>query len=605
MYSVSNAYLTKLLDDSSKRRRIIGYVDNIPFTEDDILEHSFSFNVKCESGNDITLGGVNVGKLSLTFLKSFSSQINRNTWKGRRISISMGLYLGLDANDEEIWEDVPIRPFFIDSADHSLIGIDITAYDAMQKFDKPCTLDSTEGKIYDLLSLACTACGVELGMTRAQTEALPNGTELFALYPDSDIETWRDFVYWTAVCACGFCDIDRTGKLIIRTWSNTSVLSVDKWNRGDKDKWSDFATKFTGISVVNLDKKTTSYYGMETDDGATMNIGSNPFLQYGTDETKTRQRRAILNGLVNLQYVPFKSTSLIDPAIDLGDVITYVGGIANNSVCCCMGITISYVKNVLQGYGKDPALANAKSKTDKNLAGLLASTSENEIVTHVFQNAEIIELEEDVETEIIHIRFATISPRVIKAFHEICMDVEASGNDPVEAEVHYYLNSDLIASYKPVETWGEDGDHILSLMKALNTLEGGQRYDWQVKIVMHNGSATIARSYANAILEGQGLVAVESWDGLIEIEDASYSLALHGWLNFDYEEDDVDVDHIDVIGVNITDNYSLVLHGAMVFDYEEDDLSVITRQGVYRRITEDGEIRTTEDGKIRMTEGDG
>ena len=135
MYQVSSAYLAKLKSVGKKTRRIRGSIGSVNFTENDILENSFSYTDVAVKSSDIKLGGVFIGSLKLTFLQSFMSNIPRGTWKGRVINCSIGLYLGLDANNQEIWEDVPIKPFTISEANHSALGIDITAYDNMSKFD--------------------------------------------------------------------------------------------------------------------------------------------------------------------------------------------------------------------------------------------------------------------------------------------------------------------------------------------------------------------------------------------------------------------------------------------------------------------------------------
>ena len=50
-----------------------------------------------------------------------------------------------------------------------------------------------------MMMLCSTARGVELAQTQAEIEALPNGSELLSIYPENDIETYRDawFEYGT------------------------------------------------------------------------------------------------------------------------------------------------------------------------------------------------------------------------------------------------------------------------------------------------------------------------------------------------------------------------------------------------------------------------
>lgn len=571
MYGVSQTYKDALFSTDIKERRITGLIDGtIPFDQDDILAGSFYYIEKAVGSADINLGGVFIGQEKLTFLKSFSDTIPRGSWRGREIQISIGLKIGANS-----WEDVPLKPYTIDEADHSATGMTVKAYDAMAKFDKALNVSTTAGKLYDFLALACTACGVTLGMTAAQTEALPNGNETLGIYTNNDMSTWRDLISWIAATAGGFATINRDGALEIRTFKSTSTpdLTIDKYHRFTGASFSDFETYYTGLSVVDIDTGIVQYYGPEDptqDTGLTMKLGSDPLLQYGTEEAKTRQRRAVLNALSNFNYTPFKATSLIDPAVDLGDVISYTSGIAGTaSACCVMAINYQYGKQVqLQGYGKDPATSGAQGKTDKNINGLLSKTSENEVVIHTFMNAAEIALGEDTETDIIKLRFATINPKTVSIFHEIIVETTADQTGgTVTAEVHYYLDTELIA-FKPRTSWNNDGPHIIPLMYFLDTLEGGRQYAWEVKLKISGGTATIGRGDARALLQGQGLVATESWDGIIDIEE-EYTGAFTGGGTFDYTDAGLEFDWRQNEVITINENYSFSGNGGATFDYTD------------------------------------
>lgn len=517
MYSVSQDYLDKLFSVGSKQRRIRGTVDSIPFTEDDIVAESLTITDKCLNSNDINLGGVFIGTLEMTFLPSFKANVPRGTWKDRCISMSIGLEIS-----EGVWEDVPMKPFYIQEANHSKKGVSITAYDAMVFFDRNLNFDQTSGTLYDFLSSACLACGVSMGMSQAQVEALPNGQEVLGVYPTNDMETWRDFISYCGATAGGYATINRAGGLVLRTWHDTADITIDINHRDINGSWSDFETYYTGLSVVDAESEVTIYYSVEPDTGLTMKLGNNPLLQYGTKETKQRQAMAILNALQSFVYTPYSSLSFIDPAIDLGDVISYTDGLAGEeSICCVHKLSYSYRKGVkLTGFGKNPALFGAQSKTDKNIAGLLSRQDENMIVTHTYENTAEMELEDGVPTSIIKLRFATINAKIIKLLSEIQMDVEADpeGDGIVTATAYYYLDNDLLP-YSPVTTWDNDGIHLMNLLYWLQNLEGNRAYTWEVALEINGGTARIDKEWIHALLEAQGLVATEEWDGLIEAED--------------------------------------------------------------------------------------
>ena len=366
MYNASQAYLDKISETPIVvTRKIRGTIDNVPFTENDVISGSFSYSEKCVNSADIKLGGVFVGQMGITFMPTFGSTIPRGTWHGRIITIEIGLLVD---PENDTWEYIPIKPYIVDEANHTRQGTEIKAYDAMSKLDKPMNASTTAGTLFEIAYLACYECGVQLANTAAQMAQMPNGTEQLALYPENDIETWRDLISWVCVTCCGYATINRQGKLEIRTWHDQPDVEIDIYSRQIGGSFSDFTTYFTGLSVVDMQKEATRYYNVEPDNGLTMNIGSNPLMQYGTDETTSRMAMAILSALQNFVYVPFNSSGLLDPIFDLGDVIDYTDGLAgDHSICCIHKMEFKYSGGMkLTGYGKNPALFGAKSKTDRD-----------------------------------------------------------------------------------------------------------------------------------------------------------------------------------------------------------------------------------------------
>ena len=67
--------------------------------------------------------------------------------------------------------------------------------------------------------------------------------------------------------------------------------------------------------------ETAEYYALETDDGLIMNLGVNPLLQIGLDETRRDLITNILNVIALVNGVPFDSGTIGNPALDLGDVL--------------------------------------------------------------------------------------------------------------------------------------------------------------------------------------------------------------------------------------------------------------------------------------------
>lgn len=139
-------------------------------------------------------------------------------------------------------------------------------------------------------------CHVELAQTKEEIEALPNGTELLGIYQDNDIESWHDFLYYLAQTLGCFAVIDRYGKLSLASYGSTPVMAIDIRHRFSSS-FSDFVTRYTAVSSTNKKTETAKYYAKDPDDGLTMNLGVNPLLQFGLEETRTRIINTILDVL--------------------------------------------------------------------------------------------------------------------------------------------------------------------------------------------------------------------------------------------------------------------------------------------------------------------
>lgn len=365
MYKVSQKYL-EAMKRPVQRHRIKGTVGEIPFTEKDILSGSFSITGQCSDTTNVQIGQVYITELKITLLKSLG--LSRYSLKDTVISPFFGL--GIDA---DTYEYIPLGVFTISAASWSASGVEITAYDNMSLLDRTFTGSKLIGTPYELCSLACESCGLELGMVSSDFSAFQNGTAKLQLYADNDIETWRDAISWIAQ-AIG-CNVfaDRNGRIILKAYGQNVTETIDTEHRFTGSTFDDYETSYTGISVVNIEAQTTNYYAAEVDDGTTYNLGSNPFLQTASAGTVEGMVRNVLSALQEIRYVPFSVTMIGNPAYDLMDVFCFEGGFADGDKISCMTkYTFTYnSKYAMQGVGQNPALASSQSKSDKNISGLM------------------------------------------------------------------------------------------------------------------------------------------------------------------------------------------------------------------------------------------
>lgn len=600
MYSVSADYLTAIAKNA-RAHKLIGTVNGASFDGGDVLRNSFSVKNQFCPATEIALGGVYVGELNLTFTEAFALSMNiRGSWKGKTITASIGVELA-DAS----FEYIPINggSYIIESAQWTDAGIQIVAYDYMSRFDK--SLPATTiggGTLYDLLSFACTACGVTLGLSQAECSALPNGTETFSAYLENAMVTYRDLISELAeACAC-FATINRSGELILKTLpAYNSVTLTIPYNLRYSTSFSDFTSYYSMIEVTSPSDGTVRTYTNQNIGGLSLDIGKNPYLETGLAVTYTRMRQAIVDELQTFRSVPFSAALLPNPALDLGDLIEFTGGIGQGSLGCIMSIVHKLDSTTIEGYGENPTAAGATSDLSKQVT-VQSNSTKNEMVCHTFVNSHAFSLGDSAPTTIIEINFSTVSPKTVKMLHEIMLDVTITDASGIASCTAYYYVNDVLEAYEPIDSWNHDGYHLLHLLYFLENLLSGSAYEWKVALEMNGGTATIGQSGIHALLEGQGLVASASWNGTLECEDTYTPLVLgHDLMTITDTVTDLSTQN--PASITVTDIVGTITLGHDIGTINDGvvdiDLTAITTN----MIAENGDNLITEYSKNLVTEG--
>ena len=553
MYPVSEEYLAAI-QDNARSYYFEGCITTklgvkYPFANKDIVKGSGYITNQCCGSNEIEIGSVYAAELGITLYTS----IDRYTLEGATITLSFFLEIS-----EGKYEEVPLGIFEISEANRTINCLAIKAYDYMLRFDKDFGNKVTSGTAYDLLALACEECKVELAHTQEEIESWSNAKILLGIYSENDIESWRDVIFYVAQVLGCFATINRFGKLELRKYGNVSVMDIPNTQRFSSS-FSDFVTGYTAINSTNNRTQTAEYYALDPDDGLTMNLGVNPLLQFGLVETRKSILLNVLNDISKIKYVPFDSTTIGNPAFDLGDVITFSGGHADEKQITCITKYEFKVngKHTLQCVGKNPRLAEAKSKNDKNISGLLNQVEAGKIVVHTFMNASPYTVG-SVDTEVASIEFASNEDTDAQFHASILLNVSAESvtktgkakgtitipasetteNDKtVEAEldvslpddgqaiitVTYIINDNVLTTYVPIETV-HSGRHILNLYYPLSGLEANSYNTFRVRMRISGGSALIDRGQGIYTISGQGLSSNNVWDGRLEFTETAENL---------------------------------------------------------------------------------
>lgn len=568
MYPVSEAFLTAIQSNSRRCRwsgRITTAIEIIDFEEKDIIKGSGYISSQCCGSTEIELGSVYSTEMGITLFLD----VDRYTLEGA--SIELHYHLLLPNGD---YESVPMGIFEVSEANRTIKCLEIKAYDYMIHFEKSFNGTSTTGTAYELIDLCCRACGVEMAQTQEDFEAMSNGMEILAIYSENDIETYRDVLYYTGQVLGGFFVINRLGKLELRKFGNDPVMEIT-WNQRFQSSFSDFITKYTAISSTNMRTQTAEYYALEQDDGLTLNLGVNPMLQFGLEETRKRMCENILEDISVISYVPFDSDTIGNPALDLGDVLRFSGGHADDTQITCITVSQCRIggKHTLKCVGKNPRLAQAKSKNDKNITGLLNQIEEGKVGFFSFVNAKPYELAK-TELQVISIDFAAgevlqaefiglvimdVNADCVKresfatgiisipmpappaenlSSEEETTDVRVEVNLPVTWEedgkvvvqARYVLNGTDIELFLPTQTYGS-GKHTFPLYYPVNNVLPNLLNNFSVYFSVTGGTVRIAEGACIATVTGQGLAAEETadWDGILEIEEMIQKYQVLNW----------------------------------------------------------------------------
>lgn len=487
------------------------------FSAKDIVKGSSYIKWQCCSSSEIELGTVYAAEMGI----SLFSEIDRYTLEDAAIR----LYYSLTLSDGTV-ETIPMGIFEVSEANRKVRTLEIKAYDYMLRFEKTLKLESSSGTPYQFLKAACDACKVELAQTVAEISALPNGKTTLGIYSDNDIETYRDLIYYVAQVLGCFCQIDRYGKLILKKYGNTSVWNVPQKERFDSS-YSDFVTRYTAISSTNQISQTAEYIAMEKDDALTMNLGINPLMQFGLKSVRERMLREILTALQKVNYVPFDSNTIGNPALEVGDVLRFSGGHADETQISCITSIECKIngKMSLKCVGKNPRLASAKSKNDKNITGLMNSVESGKTIIYNFVNVAPFVVGQSL-TNVMDIDFSATEDTTAAFQCEMLLEViktetseeEMEGSFP-ELSIVYKLNNESIDNFMPTKTCLY-GRHIVTLFFPISKVIENSSNTFSMYLKISAGTVKIEEAQIRATISGQGLAAgIGDWNGRININE--------------------------------------------------------------------------------------
>ena len=236
----------------------------------------------------------------------------------------------------------------------------------------------------------------------------------------------------------------------------------------------------------------------------------------------------ILNSVAKITYSPATIKMLVsDYSIAIGDIVHTEFG---NSIVCEVEYTGPLLINQeissrgKEDYDEQTTISGYKySVTDEELKKDIRITKEQ---YYIYTNAVDLFCLDEHTTNIIDVRFTAEQPTIATFDAEILLDTESTIT-PVEyiiGRITYEINGAEVIGYHPTETWVE-GEHILRLLYYIK-IQSARAFRFIVKLNMDKGNATILKDHMQASIHGQGLMAVDEWDGYIDVYDTLSEIQL-------------------------------------------------------------------------------
>lgn len=282
---------------------------NILFTEEDVVEGTFTIDRYCASGDTIELGSAVSSEFKVT-LRNRDGKFDDVNFEGMELKVQVKMADWVDKSgikNSVTW--IQMGFFSVDEVVRKGDTIELSALDSMVRFDYPIREDdfTFPTTLHELVENCCTICRV---VPRTIPNTLINYDYVVDGFPDEmDTPTYRDIIRMCSALMGTCAMVDTEGYLTL-LWKNGAGFDLLPANRYSSDmrnddivitglKWNDVVV---GTSDYTID---LSENWMVTEDNAAALLGS-------------------LSSIIGTTYRPFNATCKPMPYLVPFDVINYV-----------------------------------------------------------------------------------------------------------------------------------------------------------------------------------------------------------------------------------------------------------------------------------------
>lgn len=471
-------------------------------SSDDFISGSISRVSKAVGSSNFRIGDTHIDYIE------FSLGIRDNDFSNI-VGSTVVLEFGLEVS-ENVIEWCKLGTFIINQSGvkRKTKTIGITADSMLSKADKQLTGISS-GTAFDLANWCCSNCGLELATTAEEFSKFANSDIVLSM-PDINvydgIKTNRDLLMWIANATCTFVTCDVEGRVVFKPYTSEPVWGINTDTIASKE-FGDYTVNITNVTMNIQDKS----YNLDSEASVdnTLVLDENPlFINYVADSLRENALSAIRDKLSLMQFVPFKIEFNGNPALEVGDWVTYKGSkyLITSSIFKFKG------KSTIQGVGLKQGNTKKQSSTSRGSGGSGGGTDSG-YRTIKYTNSRDIPIK-STRKKIFEFDFE------VGANSIPMLTVLATCDMTSEGFVRVLLNYDNVNQIPIYQSYMKVGTNSISFSFPFDAREEVMTHVLNGYIESDEAEGTISMNNVVASLSSFGINTADiEWDGRIEVSD--------------------------------------------------------------------------------------
>lgn len=300
---------------------------SLNFTSECIDQNKSKITRQCVTGENLEIGNVFTAELRLVLRDNDNWQISSRSYNYYDAEITVYF-----AVTHPIYGDyeIPCGIFTVTEAERTYHTVSLTAYDRGNRLNKKLQ-DKFTGDYspFEAIWAVCHECDLRLAMSEQQIMALPNGTRndlKMSIYKKGT--SFKDILGNICTLLGSNAIIDRSGYLIIVKYGSTSARAISAGERYSSS-YVDYVGRYTMLYAVNKKGEVDGYGYLEPSSSMrslALNVGKNTLLNSYTSAEREDIIEEILDYFEDIVYSPCNVTMPTDPSIDVGDMVSLIGG---------------------------------------------------------------------------------------------------------------------------------------------------------------------------------------------------------------------------------------------------------------------------------------